>query len=148
SQSPARPGWLDQRQAKEGRDGVQDVAQALVPHPPAKAHAPRHDAQSDRAAESEKERDTLHRWCSLLWDLVAIAPRQQPSHLLQLRHPARLDPLDDEDVALVVEAGIVRVDELAGRARFRLLPRLEAGQRLLAPLGVVAEVDDRLVVPV
>ena len=44
--------------------------------------------------------------------------------LPQLRHPPDLDPLDDEDVPLVVEVGAVRVDELAGdEARAMLVVR-------------------------
>ena len=57
-----------------------------------------------------------------------------------------MHPLDDEDVAVLVEPGIVRMDELARLALLRRLAHLEAIERLLAPFGVVAEVNDRLVV--
>ena len=35
-------------------------------------------------------------------------------HLTQLRYAAHFHPLDDEDVAFVIEAGAVRADELSG----------------------------------
>ena len=36
------------------------------------------------------------------------------SHPPQFRHPANLDPLHDEDIAVVIEACPVRADELTG----------------------------------
>ena len=65
--------------------------------------------------------------------------------LPQLGYPSDLDPLDDEDIAGVIEAGAVRANELA---RDEFLARL-ASQRVVPVLGVgVAEVLDHLVVTI
>src|SRR4029450_2416319 len=56
----------------------------------------------------------------------------RPSDLAQLRDAPHLHPFDDEDVAVVVEAGAVRADELPyreilARPAAKLLPRVDAG---------------------
>src|SRR4051794_10486435 len=59
---------------------------------------------------------------------------------LEEGHAAGLHPLDDKDVAVLVEAGVVRVDELARPP----LPLVQADLELLhlgGPGRVVAEVD-------
>ena len=68
-----------------------------------------------------------------------------PSNLRQLRHTTANDPFDAEDVAVLVEAGVVRVDESS------VLPlgafASEAGAQCLGtPLFIVAEVGEDLVV--
>ena len=53
-------------------------------------------------------------------DIAEIASGSRLAEFPQHRHPARRHPFDDEDVAVLVEAGVVRVDELAGCQRFGL----------------------------
>ena len=65
---------------------------------------------------------------------------------LQERDAAGLDPLGDEDVALLVEACVVRMDELAGRPAVGLSADLEPIEHLFGPLGIVAQVDQHIVV--
>src|SRR5207245_65666 len=62
------------------------------------------------------------------------------------RNPPRLHPLSYKDVAVLVEAGVVWVNEAARLPRLRLAAHLEAIEHLLRPLGVIAEVGDHLVV--
>src|SRR4249920_1041304 len=74
---------------------------------------------------------------------AAIAPPLLD--LPQLGYPSDLDPLDDEDIAGVIETGAVRANELA---RDELVARL-ASQRVVPVLGVgVAEVLDHFVVTI
>src|SRR5688500_14206435 len=61
--------------------------------------------------------------------------------LSQFRHPSYFDPLDHEDVAVVVEARAVRTDELA---RDELLARL-AAQRILPARVRIPELRDQCV---
>src|SRR5215204_6288979 len=59
------------------------------------------------------------------------------SDLLQQRDAAGRHPLDDEDVAVGVEAGVVRMDEAAGGPLLRLgadgRPLAQAADDLVAP---------------
>src|SRR5262249_1922312 len=68
------------------------------------------------------------------------------AQVLEQRHPSRLHPFDDEDIAVGVEAGVVGVDEFAGLPLAGLAADLEAVENFLAPGQVVAQVDDGRVV--
>ena len=84
---------------------------------------------------------------------ISYGPRRAPRvkvkrgacglYFPQLRHPPDLDPFHDEDIAVVIEAGAVRADELAGD---ELVARL-AAQRVV-PFGRVrvSELRDERVV--
>ena len=55
-----------------------------------------------------------------------------------------MDPFDDIDIAILIEAGIVRVDEFTRQPLLRIAADLELLVRLNAGI-VVAKVKDRLV---
>ena len=59
------------------------------------------------------------------------------SHMPQEADAAGRHPFDDEDVAGLVEAGVVRVDELAGLPQRRVAAHREfaVAKHLLRPLG-------------
>ena len=63
---------------------------------------------------------------------MRLPPMRSASHPAQACHATHLDPFDNEDVALMIEAGAVGADEFADREVFaraaaKLLPRIDAG---------------------
>src|SRR6187399_2181857 len=66
-------------------------------------------------------------------------------HFSELGHPADLDPFDDEDVAVVIEARAVRTHELA---RDEVLARAAAKRVVPVRRVRVAQMFDDLVLPV
>ncbi len=68
------------------------------------------------------------------------------AHAAEERDAAGGDPFGDEDVAVLVEAGVVGMDELAVHPALGLGADLEAVEHLLGPLGVVSQVGEDLVV--
>ena len=69
--------------------------------------------------------------------------------MLQEAHSADCDPFGQIDIALVVEARVVRVNELARLPEFGMLTHGEVvGQHSLEPCRIVTQVSDHFVVDV
>ena len=77
---------------------------------------------------------------------VLFRKRYQSAYVTQLRNPSGCDPLGDEDIAMLIKAGVVRMDEFTGRPTVGLGPDLETVEHLLGPLGVIAQVVNHLIV--
>jgi hypothetical protein len=77
---------------------------------------------------------------------MAWSDEGQLCQLLQEGHTSGGDPLDDVNIALGIEAGIMRMDELAVLPAFRLFTHCEAVENLLGPFRIVSEMDDDVVV--
>ena len=80
-----------------------------------------------------------------VWQASPARARVTATQPGELRDPARFDPFGDDDVAVVVEAGVVRVDEFAGLPGVGLRAELLLVD-LLLPVGIVGQVGERLVV--
>ena len=65
--------------------------------------------------------------------------------MLQKAYASGIDPLNDENIAVFVETGVVRMNELARLPGFLIRADLEL-QNLATPAGVLAEMNDRFVV--
>ena len=79
----------------------------------------------------------------------AVADRHtadKDSDLLELGDSPRIDPLRDINVPVMIEAGVVRMYEPSGKPLVSLIAHAESIQRPFAPLGVVTQMDNHLVI--
>ncbi len=79
-------------------------------------------------------------------DKLDLMNREIDLHLAELGDSTGVDPFDHEDIAVGIEAGIMRMDELAWLPSAWIGPDFETVQHFLSPCLVIAEVNDDVVV--